>query len=177
MQGGSEIPQLRNSAREPSLTFIGVLIYYCPHKPQKPSGEAKTNKGRQKMTMEEARAYFSEDRFATENGITLDELDGEHAVTSMTLSPRHRNAFGGVMGGAIFTLADFAFAALTNDRERVTVAQQVSISYLSATKGTRLIATARFRKDGRSSCVVNVDVADDTGRDIAQFVGTGFKLK
>ena len=50
------------------------------------------------MTMEEARAYFSEDRFATENGITLDELDGEHAVTSMTLSPRHRNAFGGVMG-------------------------------------------------------------------------------
>ena len=117
------------------------------------------------MTMEEAQAYFSEDRFATENGITLDELDGEHAVTSMTLSPRHRNAFGGVMGGAIFTLADFAFAALTNDRERVTVAQQ------------RLIATARYRKDGRSSCVVNVDVADDTGRDIAQFVGTGFKLK
>ena len=129
------------------------------------------------MTMEEARTYFSEDRFATENGITLDELDGEHAVTSMTLSPRHRNAFGGVMGGAIFTLADFAFAALTNDRERVTVAQQVSISYLSAAKGKRLIATARYRTDGRSSCVVNVDVADDTGRDIAQFVGTGFKLK
>ena len=129
------------------------------------------------MTMEEARAYFSEDRFATENGITLDELDGEHAVTSMALSPRHRNAFGGVMGGAIFTLADFAFAALTNDRERVTVAQQVSISYLSAAKGKRLIATARYRKDGRSSCVVNVDISDDTGRDIAQFVGTGFKLK
>ena len=39
-----------------------------------------------------------------------------------------------------------------------------------------VVATARFRKDGRSSCVVNVDVADDTGRDVAQFVGTGFKL-
>ena len=128
-------------------------------------------------TIEEAHAYFSCDRFATENGITLDELDSEHAVTSMTLSPRHRNAFGGVMGGAIFTLADFAFAALTNDRERVTVAQQVSISFLSAPKGDRLVATARYRKDGRNSCVVNVDVADDKGRDIAQFVGTGFKLK
>ena len=128
-------------------------------------------------TIEEANAYFSCDRFATENGITLDELDDEHAVTSMTLSPRHRNAFGGVMGGAIFTLADFAFAALTNDRERVTVAQQVSISFLSAAKGERLVATARYRKDGRNSCVVNVDVADDKGRDIAQFVGTGFKLK
>ena len=128
-------------------------------------------------TIEEARAFFSGDRFATENGITLDELDDEHAVTSMTLSPRHRNAFGGVMGGAIFTLADFAFAALTNDRERVTVAQQVSISFLSAAKGARIVATARYRKDGRNSCVVNVDVTDDKGRDIAQFVGTGFKLK
>ena len=129
------------------------------------------------MNAEEARDYFSQDRFATENGMSIDELDGEHAVTSLTISSRHKNAFGGVMGGAIFTLADFAFAALTNDRERVVVAQQVSINYLSPAKGNRLVATARYRKDGRSSCVVNVDVTDDTGRDIAQFVGTGFKLK
>ncbi len=127
-------------------------------------------------TIEEARAYFSDDRFATENSIVLDELDGEHAVTSLTVGARHRNAFGGVMGGAIFTLADFAFAALTNGRGKVTVAQQVSINYLAAAKGTKLTATARYRKDGRSSCVVNVDVVDDTGREIAQFVGTGFKL-
>ena len=127
-------------------------------------------------TLEEAREYFSCDKFATENGMTLDEIDEAHAVTSMTLGERHKNAFGGVMGGAIFTLADFAFAALTNDRERLTVAQQVSINYLSQAKGGRLMATARYRKDGRSSCVVNVDVVDDTGREVAQFVGTGFKL-
>lgn len=127
-------------------------------------------------SLEDARDYFSRDRFATENGITLDALDGERAVTSLTLGERHRNAFGGVMGGAIFTLADFAFAALTNGRGRLTVAQQVSINYLSAPKGGRLVATARYRKDGRSSCVVAVDVADDTGRDIAQFVGVGFKM-
>ena len=128
-------------------------------------------------TMEEARAYFSRDMFATGNGMSIDELDESHAVTSMTVGDRHKNAYGGVMGGAIFTLADFAFAALTNDCERVTVAQQVSINYLAAPKGDRLVATARYKKDGRSSCVVNVDVTDGTGRDIAQFVGTGFKLK
>ena len=127
-------------------------------------------------TIEEARAYFSGDRFATENGMTLEVLDGDHAVTFLTLEARHKNAYGGVMGGAIFTLADFAFAALTNGRGTVTVAQQVSVNYLSAAKGSKLTATARYRKDGRSSCVVNVDVVDDTGRDIAQFVGTGFKL-
>ena len=128
-------------------------------------------------TIEEAQAFFSGDRFATGNGMRLEELDENHSVTSMTIDARHRNALGGVMGGAIFTLADFAFAALSNDRERITVAQQVSINYLSPVKGDRLIATARYKKDGRNSCVVNVDVADDTGREIAQFVGTGFKLK
>ena len=125
---------------------------------------------------EEARAYFSKDRFATDNGMTLDELDEVHAVTSMKIGDRHRNAYGGVMGGSIFTLADFAFAALTNDRGRSAVALQVSINYLAAPKGGRLVATARYKKDGRGSCVVDVDVVDDTGREIAQFVGTGYKL-
>ena len=128
-------------------------------------------------TIDAARDYFSKDRFATDNGMTLDELNESHAVTSLTIGERHKNAFGGVMGGAIFTLADFAFAALTNSQENVTVAQQVSINYLSPPKGERLIATARYKKDGRSSCVVNVDIDDDLGREIAQFVGTGFKLK
>ena len=128
-------------------------------------------------TIEEARAYFAGDRFATESGMTIDELDDEHAVTSVELGARHKNAFGGVMGGAIFTLADFAFAALTNDRDRVTVAQQVSVNFLSQPKGGRMTATARFKKDGRTSCVVNVDITDDAGRQIAQFIGTGFKLK
>lgn len=127
-------------------------------------------------TIEEAREYFREDRFATENGITLDELDSTHSICSLVLSQRHRNAVGGVMGGAIFTLADFAFATLTNDRENITVGQQVSINYLSATKGDKLIAKATYRKNGRSSCVVNVDITDDSGRDIAQFTGLGFKL-
>ncbi len=139
------------------------------------NGAADAARGRFK-TMDEARAYFACDRFATENGMTLDALDGTRAVCSVELGDRHRNAFGGVMGGAIFTLADFAFAALTNGRGEVTVAQQVSINYLAAPKGGRLVATARYRKDGKRSCVVNVDVTDDTGREIAQFVGTGFKL-
>ena len=126
--------------------------------------------------IEEAREYFSRDGFATGNGIVLDERDEVHATASLVVAECHRNAYGGVMGGAIFTLADFAFAALTNDRERITVAQSVTVNYLSAPKGGRLFATARYRRNGRSSCVVNVDVSDDTGRDVAQFIGTGFKL-
>ena len=128
------------------------------------------------MDIEEAREFFSHDRFATENGITLEERDERHAVASLALAERHRNAHGGVMGGAIFTLADFAFAVAVNNVHRPTVAQQVSINYLSAPRGARLIARARQRRDGRTTCVYIVDVTDDTGRDVAQFVGTGYKL-
>ena len=84
--------------------------------------------------------------------------------------------FAGHYGSGKTNVAVNVATELKKTRENVTVAQQVSINYLSAAKGTRLTATARYRKDGRSSCVVNVDVIDDTGRDIAQFVGTGFKL-
>lgn len=80
------------------------------------------------------------------------------------------------MGGAIFTLADLAFAALSNQIHRPTVAQQVSINYLGAPKGNRLIARACLKKSGRSSTIINVDVTDEEGRAVAQFVGTGFKL-
>ena len=126
--------------------------------------------------IEEARTYFQQDRFAYEAGIVLEELTEEYSVAAVELNEKHRNAYGGVMGGAIFTLADLAFAALANQIHEPTVAQQVSINYLNAPKGKKLIARAECRKDGRTSMVINVNVTDDTGRDIAQFVGTGFKM-
>ena len=126
--------------------------------------------------LKEAQAYFAADRFATENGMQLDELTGDTAVCSAMLTERHKNANGGVMGGAIFTLADLAFAALANQIHRPTVAQQVSVNFLGAPRGQKLIARASCKKDGRSSLVVIVDVTDDTGRAVAQFTGLGFKL-
>ena len=128
-------------------------------------------------TLESAREFFYKDKFAVNTGITLDELSDDEAVCSLELTDDHRNAYGGVMGGVIFTLADFAFAVLSNQIHQLTVAQQVDIHYLSAPKGDKLIAKATCRKSGRTSSIINVDVCDDKGRDVAQFIGTGFKLK
>lgn len=124
----------------------------------------------------EAREFFYRDKFAVNTGITLDEITEDDAVCSLVLTDEHRNAYGGVMGGVIFTLADFAFAVLSNQIHQLTVAQQVDIHYLSAPKGDKLIAKATCRKNGRTSSIVNVDISDNTGRDVAQFIGTGFKL-
>ena len=124
----------------------------------------------------EARKFFFDDTFARKSGIVIDELTDSGCVCSMEICDDHRNAAGGVMGGAIFTLADFAFAVAANNMHKVTLVQNVSINFLSGTRGTRLIATATCRKDGKNTCVYNVDVTDDLGRDIAQYVGTGYKL-
>ena len=81
------------------------------------------------QSIEEARAYFEKDRFATENGIVLEELLESSAVCSLMLTGRHRNAEGGVMGGAIFTLIDLSFAAAATNVHKPTVAQQVSMNF------------------------------------------------
>lgn len=127
-------------------------------------------------TLESAREFFYQDKFAVNTGITLDELTEDTAMCSLEVTDEHKNAYGGVMGGVIFTLADFAFAVLSNQIHQLTVAQQVSINYLSAPKGEKLLAEATCRKNGRTSSIIIVNVSDDTGRDVAQFVGTGFKL-
>ena len=127
-------------------------------------------------SIEEAREFFKGDKFATNLGVSLEKLDEDSCECSLELNDGHKNAVGGVMGGVMFTLADFAFAVLSNNLHSPTVAQQVSVNYLSAPKGNRLIARAVCKKNGRSSSIINVDVRDDTGRDIVQFIGTGFKL-
>lgn len=126
--------------------------------------------------IEEAREYFKGDKYAMITGVELEEFTEEYSVASVTINDIHKNANGGVMGGAIFTLADFAFAVLSNQIHMPTVAQQVSINYLGAPKGNKLIAKAVCKKNGKSTTIINVDVTDDTGRDIAQFIGSGFKL-
>ncbi len=128
-------------------------------------------------SVEEARAYFVGDRFAACNGVTLDALHEDECVCSVELrDDLHRNAAGGVMGGVIFTLADFAFAVACNNLHHVTVALQVSVNFMSPTKGKKLTARSKCVKDGRTTCVYNVDVTDELGTAVAQFVGTGYKL-
>ncbi|MCH5299063.1 MAG: PaaI family thioesterase [Ruminococcus sp.] len=126
--------------------------------------------------VEEARNYFKNDRYAAMSGIVIDALGDGWSECSMVITDTHRNAMGGVMGGAIFTLADLTFSVAANNAHMPTVAQQMSSSFLSMPKGIKLIARAKCRKDGRTTCVYNIDITDDTGRDIAQIIATGYKL-
>lgn len=124
--------------------------------------------------LEEIRNRFAMDRFATENGAVIDEVGDGHAVCSMEIRPGHLNAVGTVMGGAIFTLADFAFAVASNWNQGIRVSLNSQIAYLGTAKGTRLIATAQAMKEGRSTCYYLVDVKDDMGNAVAHVTVNGF---
>ena len=128
------------------------------------------------QSLEEARAFFIKDRFATLNSMTLEELTENGAVCAMEITERHQNAEGHLMDGAILALADFTFAAASNNAHRPTVAQPVSLNFLNASKGSRLVSVATCVKDGRTSCVYQVNITDDLGKHIAQATFTGFKL-
>ena len=74
--------------------------------------------------------YFENDRFAASSGMCLVELRPGFARTSLEIEDRHLNSVGIVQGGAIFTLADLAFAMACNSAGKVAVAIDTNLSFL-----------------------------------------------
>ena len=125
--------------------------------------------------LDKAREVFSGDLFATQTvGITIDEAEEGRAVCSLEIGERHLNANGIVMGGAIFTLADFAFAVASNIINMNTASLGSQITYLSPAKCSRLTAESKRVKEGRTTCYYVTDITDENGRHIAQVTTTGF---
>lgn len=125
--------------------------------------------------IEEARIMFSKDLYATKlSGIKIDEIGKDYAKCSMILTENHKNAYGGVMGGAIYTLADFAFAVASNyDKEQASVSLSSQASFMSATKGSILFAEAKLLKDGKRNNFFEVTVTDDLDKHVAIVHFTG----
>ena len=125
--------------------------------------------------IEEARMIFSKDLYATKlSGISIDEIGKDYAKCSMKLTEDHRNAYGGVMGGAIYTLADFAFAVASNyEKAQASVSLSSQTSFMSATKGAILFAEAKLLKDGKRNNFFEVTVTDDLDQLVAIVHFTG----
>lgn len=118
--------------------------------------------------------FFANDRFAHENGIKLVAVRQGFAQAEMTVGPRHLNAVGIVQGGALFTLADLAFAAASNSHGVVAVSCQADITCFKAVTSGRLTAVAeeisRTRK--LSTCVIRI--TDEAGTLVALFKGVAY---
>jgi len=124
--------------------------------------------------LEMAREFFANDKYATDaTGIVIEEVADKYAKCSLRLDAMHKNAVGNVMGGVMFTLADFVFAVSTNRNGQMTVTTVSNISYISSPKGKVLYGESRCIKDGRSVCFYDIKITDDLGNLVAVVNTTG----
>ncbi|HET9599762.1 MAG TPA: hotdog fold thioesterase [Anaeromyxobacteraceae bacterium] len=121
------------------------------------------------------RALMARDRFAAANGVELTSLGRGRARTAMRVGRRHMNGVGTVQGGAIFTLADLAFAAACNSNGTVAVALDVAITFARPGLAGTLTADARQVSLSRRVSVCEIRVTDGAGELVALFRGTAFR--
>ena len=127
--------------------------------------------------MDNVKRVLGNDRFAAYVGIELVDLGPGHARARMTLGERHLNGIGIAHGAAIFSLADFTFAAASNSHGTVAVAINANISFLKAISSGILTADAREVSINPKLATYAIDIKDETGDLVASFQGMVYRKK
>ncbi len=117
----------------------------------------------------------SDDRFAKLAGVRLLEVKPGYAVTEMEITGNHLNGVGRVQGGAIFTLADYAFAAASNSDGIPTLGININITYFKSPRGSTIRAVASEISIQNRIGGYRVDIFDDDGSLVACFNGLGYR--
>ena len=112
------------------------------------------------MTIHE---FLQGDKFALLAGVELLETGNGYAKARMLIKPEHLNGGGVCQGGAIFTLADLAFAAATNSHARLTLSITSNINFFKAESKGYLYAEAKEA------------FTNEAEELIATFIGTGYR--
>jgi acyl-CoA thioesterase len=119
--------------------------------------------------------FLAGDRFAADAGVELLEVSNGYARARMEITPRHFNGGGVCQGGAIFTLADLAFAAASNSHAKLTFSIQSDIRFFRSERSGFLYAEAReiYNHTRISSCEVRI--TNEAGDLVAVFTGSGYR--
>ncbi len=128
--------------------------------------------------VEEARSIFIHDRYAmVTSGIDILEVADGYAKCCFTPDARHKNARDAVMGGALFTLADFTFAVASNyNKPCGTVTSVSQITFLRGASDGVIYAESRLIKDGRTACTYEISVTDKNGTLLALVTANGIHV-
>ena len=125
--------------------------------------------------MKNLREYFKNDRFAADAGIVIIEAGPGYCKAKMEIEEKHLNAANVVQGGAIFTLADLAFAVAANSRGQLALAVNVNISFLKGKSSGTLFAIATEVADPKRIGAYDVLVTDERDEVIARFNGLVYR--
>lgn len=127
------------------------------------------------VQLAQLQAFFKKDRFANENGMVITNAVPGEATCLFVIEEKHCNAGGAIQGGAIFTLADFAFAVAANCGGTMTVSLQNNISFIAQPRGKKLLARACMRSETKRICFYDVEVTDEKNILVAKMSVTGYK--
>ncbi len=126
--------------------------------------------------MEKIKQFFSNnDQFAKHTGLELLEADKGYAKVKMSIQPYHLNGVKTVHGGAIFTLADFAFAVASNSHGRVAMGVNGTISYMKAATAGTLFAEAHETSRNHKLGHYTVNIFDEQQELIAIVQGMVYR--
>ncbi|MFB6298465.1 MAG: PaaI family thioesterase [Salinirussus sp.] len=124
---------------------------------------------------EEAGERIRSDPYCERLGIEVVDLAPGRARTELTITDRLCNFHGTPHGGAIYSVADAAFAAASNARGTDAYALETNISYLAAVEvGQTVTATAEETHVGGRTAEYEVVVTCDGDR-IATFRGRVYR--
>lgn len=125
--------------------------------------------------MEHVRRFIAErDTFARHLGIEITEAARGYARAVMPLDAHHRNGVGMAHGGAIFAVADLAFAVACNTRGKVSVNLNTAISFLAPGRRGPLTAEAREISAASRVATYEIRVTDGEGTLIAICQATAY---
>lgn len=116
------------------------------------------------------------DKFSEWMGIQVLEIREGYSRISMEIREEMLNGFGIVHGGIPFSMADSAFAFACNNRNNLSVALDVTISFMKALHvGDKLTAEASEIHNGRSTGVYLITLTNQKGEQVGLFKGTCFR--
>lgn len=124
------------------------------------------------LTMKE---FLKNDRFAAMAGVELLEVDRGYAKARMLLTPDHMNAVGVCQGGALFTLADLAFAAVANNGVPPTFSVSSNMVFIRSVRSGYVYAEAREVVNHHRLPFIEVSVTDEAGEVLAVYTATGYR--
>jgi len=125
------------------------------------------------MSIEQARAYFAREAYATFLGVQLIAIGVEHAVLRLPFVHEHTNAVGPLNGGASASLmsmagATAAWAGLDLDMPLHLGCVDLSIQYLSAVMQEDIVAVARVVRRGRDLFFLHIDIHTPQDKPVCQ---------
>lgn len=119
-------------------------------------------------TPEWTRTLMYTDRFPVGVcGIRIEQINGHNCICSVAIQPDLYNTKTQMMGGAIFTLGDFATATADIMPHMSNTTIDGHIQYLAPTEGSTLYAHVTCNHYGHSVAYYNVEFITDENRHVA----------